>query len=194
MIVHDEFFIPSSVADLVTSSYAHTARAPGWHVSGLVRAGHQLAGGKVYADTEEDNGLAAMGRLWEHVVRDLLKRELDYHFIPDVQDELDGIHANLDGLLYPLDGSPPLVQETKLKFSPIKPLTDYWTDMHQVRAYCYMTHVNRALMIIGEITSKPPKVRMLHRMIEFTNQELVETWVMLNNVRDYLIKQGVQPS
>ena len=95
--------------------------------------------------------------------------------------------GNLDGLIFTNDGQI-IVQDTKLKFSQLKEPDQYPLEMHQFRAYCKMVKTNRALIVYGSITSKPPKLVVEARSFVFTQEEIDQTWQLIQATKNHLEK------
>lgn len=184
---------PSTMADLAVPSQAHGKRLPGWHVTDLIRHAWAIAGNKVQEYGGDTLGLAAMGRLWEGMVRHYLLGLEEYEFVPDVQSERDGVVGNWDGYLVHKGTGRLIIQETKLKFSWPKAPADYPMEMHQVKAYCKMAGTLSVIMVVGALTSKPPQFTVEWREIEWTQEEVDSTWALLLGAKTYLEGKGIKP-
>lgn len=188
--LHTESIPLSTVADLLDPPLPRDETLP--HVTGLLRLGQQILRGKNGDSTPSthDRDLMAMGRIWEAVVRpDIHRRaaELGMQFQPQVILRADNIIGSLDGLIEIVSPSGPIslaVVECKLRFARIDdPRGSNWMD--QVRAYCHMAGVVTAWMPVLYLPRGEPGAEYRLHKLNFTQQEIGETWEMLRNLKRY---------
>ncbi len=166
-----------------------------WHVTNLIESAKLISQGdnQYYEFDGPPLGIMSMGRVWESAIDCYLARYAARHngiYVPDVEQEEDGIVASLDGMIH-LPDTGWMVCETKLRFS----LNDEIPMKHlqQVRAYCHLAKTDLVCYVSGHIDTRPPTVTATTRVIRLTQQSIEETWQMLVNTRDYLVKLGILP-
>ena len=138
---------------------------------------------------ERVEGIMALGRIWEWIVRpDIKKRveEVGLIFVPPHTRECDGVIGSPDGAAY--DGPVPVaVVETKLRFSaPFVDVRDQRRYMLQDKAYCYLTGCKEVWMPILHVQSGPPSAEYRWYRIGFSEVELEENWRLLMNMKGEL--------
>ena len=166
-----------------------------WHVSNLIDSAKLISRGDVRYSGDNEvppsiRALGHIGRIWESAIDCYLAYyavQKGGVYVPDMEQEKDGILGSLDGIMI-LPELGVLVCETKLKFSlhgeiPLR-------DLQQTRAYCYLADTDLVCYVSGHLSSAPPTARAEMRVFRFTQQSIKETWEMLVNTRDYLIKCG----
>lgn len=156
------------------------------HVSDLI----QKAMMTNYSDRDERvEGIMALGRIWEWVVRadvKMLCEEEGLTYLGPFVLEKDGVIGSLDGAAF-RNGIPVAVIETKLRFSPpFKDIRDYRRYMLQDKAYCDMLQCSEAWMPVLHIGNRPPMADYRWYRLQFTQIELEENWRMLMNMREEL--------
>lgn len=166
-----------------------------WHVSNLIDSAKLISKGDTrYHEFEgEPSGIMSFGRVWESAVDCYLiyfAVQKSGVCVPDMELTKDDILGSLDGIMI-LPKLGMLVCETKLKFSlhgeiPLR-------DLQQTRAYCHLADTDLVCYVSGHLSSTPPTARAELRIIRFTQQSIEETWEMLKNTKDYLIKCRCSP-
>jgi len=154
------------------------------HISELIQKAMMSKNDVIDARVE---GIMALGRIWEWVVRPDVKRlveEAGLIYISPHSRECEGVIGTLDGAAY--DGPVPVaVLETKLRFSsPFTDIRDYRRYMLQDKAYCHLLGAVEAWMPILHVQSRPPSAEYKWYRIRFTQVEIEENWRMLMNIRD----------
>lgn len=167
-----------------------------WHVTSLLRSGHSITKGRdLYADSMEvESGIMSMGRIWESAVDRYMydfAGGLGGLYVPDVTYTEDDICGSLDGVLVHPALNETLVCESKLRFTLREDIP--LNHVQQVRAYCHLAGTNLACYVSGHITTTPPLVRALLRILKFTPLSVSETWQGLLNTKRYLVSQGQGP-
>lgn len=167
-----------------------------WHISSLLKASHSIIKGKVaYSDSEpaEMPSIAAMGRIWETAMdcymADYAKREMGGYFQPDVVLEEDGICGSLDGMLLGVEDG--MVYECKLRFTLNMEIP--LDHQRQTRAYCHLAGVDTVCYASGHISTTPPVVQAVLRIIRFTQMSIEENWQGIVNTKRYLESLGIGP-
>jgi len=167
-----------------------------FHVTNLLESARLISRGDVrYHEYEgHPKGIMSLGRIWETSMDCYL---IDYAtqkggvYIPDVEQEQDGIIASLDGIMI-LPDLGVMVVETKLRFT----LRDEILLKHlqQVRAYCHLAGTDLVCYVSGHLTSAPPTAQALLRIFRLTKLSIKETWEGLVNTKEYLTSRGLGPS
>lgn len=199
-VIHQELVNLERVADLCALGIPRESPATRdgtlWHVTSLLRAGHSIVKGKdQYADSvEEESGIMSMGRIWETVVDcymyDLAGR-LGGLYVPDVTYTEDDICGSLDGVLAHPAFSEAIVCESKLRFTLREDIP--LDHLQQIRAYCHLAGTDLAYYISGHISTTPPFMRALLRILKFTPLSVSETWQGILNTKRYLEGLGISP-
>lgn len=107
----------------------------------------------------------------------------------------DGIVGSPDGInIDPWDKVPIVDEEYKCTWkSSNSPVTDNWYYMTQFQSYCYMMDTNVTLLHIlylnGDYRGSGPCYRQYR--IEFSQQELQETWDMIRRHAEEMWKKGL---
>jgi hypothetical protein len=170
----------------------------GIHVTDLIRLALKNAGQKVpeYGDSEVSKGMMAMGKIWEWQVGIYVTGWVlaSSSLVPmmKISRSLDGVDASLDGLLEDdtatdaYGGS--VVVECKCRFSKPHDPQARGDWMMQVKAYCYMAGVTKALMPILFLPSAPPAPEVRFYWLDFTPAELRENWDMLMHTKRYYLE------
>jgi len=138
---------------------------------------------------ERVEGIMALGRIWEWVVRSDVKKkvkEAGLIYVTMGPMECDGVIGSLDGAAY--NGPVPVaVLETKLRFSsPFKDIRDYRRYMLQIKAYCHILKVTEVWMLILHVGNRPPMAEYWWYKLKFTEVEVEENWRMLINLKGEL--------
>ena len=202
-------FVASSLA--IRLGAQTEPRAPGWHMTSLIRASEELAKandinpwdyweagqeeeeeGAFEAKFDENvRGMMAMGKLWEEAVRPAFRQWCGQRFglftQGPSQREMEGIHANCDGLVTaPGTGDVVAVMECKFRFThetnPLK--QDHW--MRQVKGYCRMWGTDSVWFVVGNVRQRPPSAGSRVYMLTFSRQEIEENWALLTNTKNWL--------
>jgi len=155
------------------------------HVSDLI---HKAMMDKSNID-ERVEGIMALGRIWEWVVRpdvERVLREAGLIYVRMGPMECDGVIGSLDGAAY--DGPTPVaVIETKLRFSRMfEDIRDYRRYMLQTKAYCHILKCSEAWMPILHVGNSPPMAEYWWYKLKFTEVEVEENWRMLINLKEEL--------
>lgn len=168
-----------------------------WHVTNLLEAAHLITKGRnLYPGRiDRPSGIMSLGRIWETAVDCFLQdyaEGLGGLYTPDVMYTDDGVCGSLDGVMVipALDWM--LVCESKLRFT----LRDDISLDHfqQVRAYCHLADTNLACYVSGHISTTPPVVQALLRIVRFTPLSIAETWQGILNTKRYLESLGIGPA
>ena len=171
------------LADFLDPPSARNLSKP--HVSGLIQKA-MMQESNLDARVE---GIMALGRIWEWLVRPDVERRVEsagFIYLKPFTMECDGVIGSLDGAAY--DGPvPKAVIETKLRFSPpFKDIRDYRRYMLQVKAYCHMLGCLQARMPILHVGNRPPMAEYWWYKLKFTEVEVEENWRMLINLKGEL--------
>jgi len=170
-----------------------------WHVTNLLEASRLITKGKPCypGGVEAPSGIMSLGRIWETVMDcclDDYARKLGGGFIPNVIYVKDDISGSLDGVLVmPMEWfSSLLVVECKLRFTlnidiPLN-------HLRQIRAYCHLADTDTVCYVSGHISTTPPMVQALLRIIRFTQLSIEETWEGIVNTKKYLESLGLGPA
>ena len=182
-------------------------RAPGWHVSSLIRASEELAKANTInpqdyweGDSEverEDQfdkatlGMMNMGRLWEEAIRPAFKlwagREHGLFTQGPEQRELDGVVANCDGLVVePGTDLIVAVMEAKFRFTDKTEPSKQERWMKQTKAYCRIWNTDSVWFVVGNVRQKPPSAGSRVYQVTFSQNEINENWALLMNTKSYL--------
>jgi len=134
-------------------------------------------------------GIMALGRIWEWVVRPDVERvvkEEGLIYVRPFTMECDGVIGSLDGAAY--NGSTPVaVLETKLRFSKsFGDIRDYRRYMLQDKAYCHILKCSEAWMPVLHVGNRPPMAEYWWYRLRFTEVEIEENWRMLMNMKGEL--------
>lgn len=166
------------------------------HVSDLIRIAMM---GKDDGIDDRVEGIMAMGRIWEWVVRADVRRmchaEGFVHMSPFTL-TVDGVIGSLDGGAYRVSADPgPMtpvaVLETKLRFSrPFDDIRDYRRYMLQDKAYCHLLGVTEVWMPILHIGNRPPMAEYWWYKLRFTKIEIEENWRLLMNIKKDMEQNG----
>lgn len=175
------------VADLVGGPIVRDSQ--GWHVTDLIKAANRIAKGAKEPDYSQLEGLAAMGRIWERVAHDTVRSWVEgiggvFLAAPRPAPILDGITGTLDGIAATPEWT--AVVEDKLKFGRVANPCEETRWMMQVKAYCKLIYVRRALFPVLAILHSPPRAIAKLHLIEFSQEEIDENWAMLLNTKRYL--------
>lgn len=200
-IIHSEPINLERVADLCVSTYLNrpplTPRDRTiWHVSNLLKSGHLITKGDTrYHEFEgEPSGIMSMGRIWESVVDTYLYNyavNKSGLYVPDYEITKDDILGSLDGLMCLPDYDKVLVCECKLRFTLRDEIP--LDHLQQIRAYCHLLDTDLACYVTGHITTAPPTVQAMMRIIRFTKQAIEETWLGIVNTKNYLVSCNCLP-
>jgi len=175
-------------------------RKPGYHVTDLMYAARTLADGKQVVKKGpivDNTGMMSLGRLWEAACRPWTEaycKRLGLEYQHSVERIEDGILANLDGVAVNGGGRTAAVIEAKCTTS-VKNAdpTQNWYWMQQVKAYCYIEGVNQVWFTLLYLprAAAPMALSGVH-VVTFNQTEIGETWQMLVNTRDHLVREGVE--
>lgn len=162
------------------------ARSCKLHVSDLIHKAMMQPASNI---DERVEGIMALGRIWEWVVRTDVERtvkEAGLIYVRMGPMECDGVIGTLDGAAY--NGPTPVaVIETKLRFSSMfKDIRDYRRYMLQTKAYCYILRCLEAWMPILHVGNRPPMAEYWWYKLRFTEVEVEENWRMLMNMKGEL--------
>jgi len=170
-------------------------RAPGYHLTDLIRASKLIARNKPITPREEPDdmvqGLMDMGRFWEEASRSSFNgrvRKLGFNTSLPEQRECDGVICNVDGLVFSEASAKSIiaVHESKFRFTPRSDPRDNLDWMAQCKGYCYAFGVRSVWMPVANITTRPPSASSRIYMLDFSEQEIQENWQMILKTKDYL--------
>lgn len=188
------------VADLCTVGTKREPAAPRdfskFHVTNLIESAKLITKGdtRYHEYRGHPSGIMSLGRIWESAMDCYLSHyavQMGGIYIPDVEQEKDGIIASLDGVLI-LPELGLLVAETKLRFTSSTEIPA--RHLQQVRAYCHLAGTDLVCYISGHISSGPPAVQALLRVIRMSQVSIQEIWEMLVKTKEYLEGHGCGPS
>jgi hypothetical protein len=198
-ILHTEPIDIERIADLCAVGIVRPAPSPRdhtkYHVTQLLDSAHLITKGDVRYSTfvGHPKGIMSLGRIWETSVDCYLADTAHYQggtYIPDVEQEQDDIIASLDGILH-LPDYGLMVAETKLRFTQNKDIP--LKHIQQMRAYCYLLRTDTACYTSGHVSSNPPEMTGVLRIIRFTQESIAETWKLLTNTKSYLESKNCLP-
>ena len=168
------------LGSLIISDEQSATRSPGVHVSSIIRKINLALGtNKGNAFTEDDlNAFATIGRLWEHVLAQVLFPPPRYERVGEI--ERDGIIGSPDCV----DTQEWSDTEMKVTWVSAKGFTDrpkFREYLWQAKAYCYIMGMTRARIVTLHVCGdyKPPVPIAKEYDVIFTAQELRENWLML---------------
>ena len=198
-ILHTEPIDIEHIADLCAVGIVRPAPSPRdhtrFHVTQLLDSAHLITKGDVRYSTFVGpvKGIMSLGSLWEIMVDCYLSdfaTQKGGTYLPDVEQESDGIIASLDGILH-LPDYGLMVAETKLRFTQNKDIP--LKHIQQMRAYCYLLRTDTVCYTSGHVSSNPPEMTGMLRIIRFTKSSIAECWQGIINTREYLLSQGILP-
>jgi hypothetical protein len=157
-------------------------RTGGLHLTDILRDMAETAGiGKGESGFSEESldWFACMGWLWERVF-DMAHREAiaDGDISHTGEFECDGITGTPDRI----DWRVPKIIELKCRWKSVNSFENlersYWIELMQVAAYCWMTGIYEADLIIFFVAGnwRPPVPQVKGAHLEFTELELAEKW------------------
>jgi hypothetical protein len=188
--------------DFIASCVEGTPRAPGHHLTDLIRASKLIASKKdipdnlVWFDPDapgldfrpEVIGLMSMGHIWEEASRSAFAARVGKMGMTSTgpeQREFEGVWMNVDGLVR--DGDEVVaIQESKFRFASPSDPRDNPNWMAQCKGYCKAYGTLSVWMPIANLTTRPPTARSRIYMINFSVQEVEENWMLISRTRDYL--------
>lgn len=161
-------------------------RSPGIHLSDVLRFINTSVGRDKSGSGWKREPTQGTGLLWEIILSKAFSEEI-YPRIGEV--EKDGIIGTPDGF----DPSHWELLEAKCTWrSSGRPITDFWDWVQQIKSYCYMLGTHRAVLRVlylnGDYRHSGPEYRV-YKLV-FKPHELRETWDMILNNRDQMIKNG----
>jgi len=175
----------SKLADFLDPPVVRDLSKP--HVSDLISKA-MMQGNNINIDLRVE-GIMALGRIWEWVVRGDVERRVRSEgliYVKPFSMECDGVIGSLDGAAY--DGpSPVAVLETKLRFTKaFEDIRDYRRYMLQDKAYCHLLGVTEVWMPILHVGNRPPMAEYWWYKLRFEEVEVEENWRMLMNMKGEL--------
>jgi hypothetical protein len=200
-VIHTESIDLEQVADLCAIGLKRKPPTPRdlskFHVTNLLESAKLITKGQTRYHEYEGHpvGIMSWGRIWESAVDCYLNHYATQHggfYIPDIEQECDGIIASLDGLIMLPDLSSGLmVAETKLRFSmnteiPLR-------HLQQVRAYCHLAQTVLVAYVSCHLSSTPPSAEATIQIVRLEQESIKETWDGLVQTKEYLINCGCLP-
>lgn len=156
------------------------------HLTAIIRDMAETAGiGKDSGFAEEDlDWFSGPGHLWERIWDRAHEEAIrDGSWVSPGEFTLDGITATPDRI----DWSRPAVIETKVRWRSTASFEalekNYWAELMQVKAYCWMTKIMEADLVAFFIAGnwRPPVPEVKGVNLKFTELELEETWRQIVN-------------
>lgn len=166
------------LSDLVLSSEQSAIRSPGIHVSAIIRAMARELGrkqGNEFTAYDLDH-FAVVGRLWEAQLAVAKYPEPRYVRVGEL--ECDGIIGSPDSI----DTVDWAVQEFKCTWrSASKPPESEFDWMTQIKAYCHMLSMCRAVLTVFYVGGvwRPPHPIAKEYTLLFAPGEVEDNWRML---------------
>lgn len=164
-----------------------------WHVTDLINEAAKVINPKYhYPDDHTENGIMALGRIWECAIRPYVEDKAvseGYKFSRQVIVSRDDVIGTTDGILEPKShkGKRKVVEIKSRHSSPADP-THHWRWMAQVKAYCAITGCTEAWMPVLYLPKSPPDAVLLLHRLKFTDKEIDDWWTILLSVKESLDK------
>jgi hypothetical protein len=159
-------------------------RSDGLHLTDIIRDMAAIAGISKDSEFGDDdlNYFASAGFMWERIW-DRAHQEAvdDGSWVSPGEFTLDGITGTPDRI----DWSRPAIIETKVRWRSVSSFEslekNYWAEITQTKAYCWMTKIMEAdlvaFFIAGNWRPPIPEVRGVN--LQFSELELEETWAQI---------------
>lgn len=173
--------IGGDLAQLIISSEQAVPRAPGIHVSDVIKYLRDTIGKNAKWEDHPLETSAQLGRIWETVVARLLAVSASdpEHIVRPGQVECDGIIGSPDGI--DLESSAVIEYKCTWRSSANRIEVDFPYYLWQIKSYCHMCSCKMArlfvLFINGSYKGTGPIVKGWE--MEFNSTELKSNWDMI---------------